>query len=157
VPPPVLVPVFILFIRPGDGLQIFIITFGCVWPILLNTIQGVRAVDEVLRDTASCYRLSPVRRLFQLTLRAASPQIFTGARQALSVAIILMVISELFVSKNGLGYTIVEFQATFQVVSMWTGILVLGVLGVVLSLLFRLVESRALAWYTGLRRSERGE
>jgi len=157
VPPPVLVPVFILFARPGDELQVFIIAFGCVWPILLNTIEGVRAVDEVQRDTASCYRYGRVRRFFGLTLPSASPQIFTGARQALSVAIILMVISELFVSTNGLGYSVVQFQRTFQVVNMWTGIILLGIIGVVLSLLFRLVESRALAWYVGLRRSERGE
>lgn len=157
VPPPVLVPVFMLFFRPSAELQVFIITFGCVWPVLLNTIEGVRGVDEVQRDTAACYRFNPWRRFFTVTLRAASPQIFAGARQSLSIAIILMVISELFVSTNGLGYVVVQFQRTFQLVNMWTGIILLGVIGVVLSLIFRFIETRALAWYTGLRRSERGE
>lgn len=157
VPPPVLIPVFMLFIRPSAELQIFIIAFGCVWPVLLNTIEGVRGVDEVQRDTASCYRFNPSRRFFAVTLRATSPQIFAGARQALSIAIILMVISELFVSTNGLGYAVVQFQRTFQLVNMWTGIILLGIIGVILSLIFRFIETRSLAWYTGLRRSERGE
>lgn len=157
IPPPVLIPVFMLFIRPSPELQVFIIAFGCVWPVLLNTIEGVRGVDEVQLDTARCYRFNPGRRFWTVTLRATSPQIFTGARQALSIAIILMVISELFVSTDGLGYVVVQFQRTFQLVNMWTGIILLGVIGVVLSLMFRFVEARALAWYTGLRRSERGE
>jgi ABC-type nitrate/sulfonate/bicarbonate transport system permease component len=157
VPPPVLVPVFMLFFRPSQELQVFIIAFGCVWPVLLNTIEGVRSVDEVQRDTASCYRFSPWRRFFQVTIPASSPQIFAGARQSLSIAIILMVISELFVSTNGLGYVVVQFQRTFQLVNMWTGIILLGIIGVLLSLAFRFIESRSLAWYTGLRRSERGE
>lgn len=157
IPPPVLVPVLMLFMRAGTTMQIVIITTGCVWPILLNTIEGVRSVDEVQRDTALTFRLGRARRLFSLTLPAASPQILTGCRQALPVAIILMVISELFASSNGLGYTVVQFQRQFQLVNMWTGIILLGLIGVALSLVFRLVEARILSWYTGLRRSERGE
>lgn len=155
VPPPVLVPVFMLFFPPGPSLQVFVIAFGCVWPVLLNTIEGVRAVDEVQRDTASVFRFRRSRRLLTLTLPAASPQIVAGARQSLSIAIILMVISELFVATNGLGYAIVQFQRTFQIVGMWTGIILLGILGIILALLFRVAEGRLLAWYSGLRRSER--
>jgi ABC-type nitrate/sulfonate/bicarbonate transport system permease component len=155
IPPPVLVPIFILIFGIGDGMKIIVIAFGCMWPILLNTVEGVRAVDSVLSDTAKTYGITGSARLRTLVLPAASPQIFAGLRQGLSVAIILMVISELFAASNGLGFAIVQSQRSFAIPEMWAGMLVLGLLGVLLALLFRLVENRQLAWYHGLRRAQR--
>jgi len=155
VPPPVLVPVLMLFLGIGAPMKIWVIVFGTVWPILLNTIEGVRAFDEVLRDTVKSYRIGPRRRL-GIILRGASPQIVTGARQALAIAVILMVLSEMFAANEGLGYTVVFFQRSFAIPEMWTGIIVLGLLGVILSLIFRLIERRLLFWYHGQRQSQRG-
>jgi ABC-type nitrate/sulfonate/bicarbonate transport system permease component len=73
----------------------------------------------------------------------------------LSIAIILMVISEMFAASNGLGFSIVQFQRTFAIPEMWSGIILLGLLGVALSIIFRLVERRALGWYHGQRRTQR--
>ncbi|MCL8014884.1 ABC transporter permease subunit [Streptomyces sp. AS02] len=155
VPPPVLVPVIMLFAGIGDGMKIVVIASGCVWPILLNTVEGVRAVDSVMADTARSYGVRGTARLRHLVLPAASPQIFAGLRQALSIGIILMVISEMFAASNGLGFAIVQFQRSFAIPDMWSGILLLGLLGFVLSVLFQLVEAKALAWYRGLRASQR--
>jgi ABC-type nitrate/sulfonate/bicarbonate transport system permease component len=155
VPPPVLVPVIMLFAGIGDTMKIVVIASGCVWPVLLNTVEGVRAVDSVMADTARSYGVKGVARLRHVVLRSASPQIFAGLRQALSVGIILMVISEMFAASNGIGFTVVQFQRSFAIAGMWTGILVLGLLGFVLSVLFQLVERRVLGWYHGLRASHR--
>jgi ABC-type nitrate/sulfonate/bicarbonate transport system permease component len=155
IPPPVLVPVIMLFAGIGDGMKVIVIAAGCVWPILLNTVEGVRAVDGVLSDTARAYGITGVARLRNLLLRSASPQIAAGLRQALSIAIILMVISEMFAASNGLGFAIVQFQRSFAIPEMWSGIILLGVLGFALSVLFRLGERRALAWYHGLREAQR--
>lgn len=67
-----------------------------------------------------------------------------------------MVISEMFAASNGIGFTIVQFQRTFAIPQMWSGIIVLGLLGVLLAAVFRVVESRVLRWYTGLRAAQRG-
>ncbi|GLY33476.1 hypothetical protein Kisp02_68410 [Kineosporia sp. NBRC 101731] len=91
-----------------------------------------------------------------VVLRAVSPQIAAGARQALLIAVILMVISELFGANHGLGASVVQFQRGFAIPQMWTGIIVLGLLGVALSVIFRIVEHRALAWYRGQRQADRG-
>ncbi|MHA6631639.1 ABC transporter permease [Pseudonocardia sichuanensis] len=157
IPPPVLVPIIILFAGIGDGMKVLVIVSGAVWPVLLNTVEGVRAVDEVLRDTARSYRLGRRARLRSLVLRGASPQIFAGARQAMSIAIILMVISEMFAARNGLGFTVIQFQRSFAIPQMWSGIILLGLIGVLLSVLFRIIENRALAWYRGLRAAQHGE
>ncbi|WP_150459987.1 ABC transporter permease [Nesterenkonia ebinurensis] len=156
IPPPVLVPILMLFFGIGDAMKIVVIATGAVWPILLNTVEGVRGVDEVLRDTARTYGLGSVTQLRTLVLRASSPQIMTGARQSLSIAIILMVISEMFAAHNGLGFSIVQFQRSFALPEMWTGIILLGLLGVGLSIVFRLIENPILHWYRGQRQSQRG-
>ena len=157
IPPPVLVPIIILFAGIEGGMKVLVIVSGCVWPVLLNTIEGVRGLDEVLRDTASCYRLGLRSRVLHLVLRGASPQIAAGARQALSIGIILMVISEMFAASNGIGFTIIQFQRSFAIPQMYSGIILLGLLGIGIALVFRAVESRTMSWYTGLRRSQRGE
>jgi ABC-type nitrate/sulfonate/bicarbonate transport system permease component len=157
IPPPVLVPVIALFAGfTGSTGKIITIALGCLWPILLNTADGVRGLEPVLLDTARSFRLGLRRRLVYVVLPGAGPRIFTGARQALSIGVILMVISELFGANRGLGAAIVQFQRSFAVPQMWTGIILLGVIGVLLSLVFRFVELRVLAWYLGQRDLERG-
>lgn len=156
IPPPVMVPILMLFLGIGTSMKVFVIATGALWPVLLNTVEGVRGVDEVLRDTARIYRLGPVARLRTVVLRGASPQIMAGARQSLSIALILMVISEMFAANNGLGFSIVQFQRSFAMPQMWTGIIMLGLLGVIMSMFFKLAEYRVLMWYRGLRRSQRG-
>ena len=157
IPPPALVPVFMQLFGIGTPMKLLVIVSGAVWPILLNTVEGVRAIDDVLSDTCRCYGIGGAMRLRVLVLRAASPQIVTGMRQALSIAIILMVISEMFASSSGLGFVIVDFQRGFSIPEMWSGIILLGVLGFLLSLAFRVFEARVLGWYHGLRLPQRGD
>jgi ABC-type nitrate/sulfonate/bicarbonate transport system permease component len=155
IPPPVLVPLIMLLVGIDNKMKVLVVVSGCVWPILLNTVEGVRAVDAVLADTARSYRVRGFARLRHLVLPAASPQIMAGVRQALSIGIILMVISEMFASSSGLGFTIVQFQRGFAIPEMWSGIVLLGLLGIGLSLAFRWFERFALFWYHGQRRVQR--
>ena len=154
-PPTVLVPVVMLLAGIGNEMKVIVIVSGAIWPVLLNTAEGVRSIDEVLSDTCRSYRIGGLARLRHLVLRSASPQIMTGARQALAIAIILMVISEMFAASNGLGFTVVQFQRSFQIAEMWSGVLLLGLIGVALSLAFRVVDRVVLRWYHGLRAVER--
>jgi ABC-type nitrate/sulfonate/bicarbonate transport system permease component len=157
IPPPVLVPVLMLFFGIGDQMKVIVIAAGAVWPILLNTVEGVRAVDPVMVDTARSYHIGRWSRLRRLTLPAAGPQIFAGLRQAVSIAIILMVISEMFAATEGLGFAIVQFQRTFAIPEMWSGTILLGLLGFSLAMLFRLAEHRVLFWYHGMRAAARDQ
>jgi ABC-type nitrate/sulfonate/bicarbonate transport system permease component len=154
IPPPVLVPVLMLVIGIGDSMKIFLIAFGAVWPILLNTIEGVRSIEPVQRDTATVYRISGLPRVRWVVLPGALPQIMTGVRQAIPIGLILVVISEMLASTSGLGFTIIQFQKSFAVPEMWSGIFVLGLIGIVLSMGFMLVERRILSWYLGLKESK---
>ena len=153
IPPPALLPFAILVIGVGSSMKIFIIAFVCLWPILLNTIDGVTSVDPTLRETTRVYGISPRDRMRRVMLPAASPRIFAGMRTSLSLALILMVISEMVASTNGIGYFVLQSQRTFAIPEMWSGILLLGILGYTLNGAFVLIERRVLRWHRGARAS----
>jgi len=155
VPPPVLLPIFVVLMGPTDAMKVVVIVVGSIWPILLNTIEGVRATDSVMTETARSFALTSGERLRFLVLPAASPRIMAGVRQSLSIALILMVISELGYSSSGLGFQIVYFQRNYLIAQMWSGILLLGLIGVLLAAIFGFVERRVLRWYHGIKEVER--
>ncbi|WP_460773102.1 ABC transporter permease [Microbacterium sp. GXF7504] len=150
-PAPVLVPPLLLILGPNDAMRIAVIALGAVWPVLLNTVEGVRAADPVQSDTSRSYGLSGVNRVRYQVLPSAAPQILTGVRQALPIGLILMVISEMFATTGGLGAAIIRFQRTYAIPEMWSGILLLGIIGFLVAVVFRAVERRILRWYYGLK------
>jgi ABC-type nitrate/sulfonate/bicarbonate transport system permease component len=153
IPPPALLPFAILVIGVGASMKVFIIAFVCVWPILLNTIDGAAGIDPTLEDTTRVYGIDKRDNLLRVVLPAAAPQIFAGLRTAVSLALILMVISEMVASTNGIGYFILQSQRTFAIPEMWSGILLLGILGYTLNGTFVMIERRVLRWHRGARAS----
>lgn len=156
IPPPVMIPVITVILGATSFTKVVIIVLGAVWPILLNTIDGVRATDSVMKETARSFRLTRRQRLWELVLPAALPRIMTGIRQAMSIALILMVISEMSNTSAGLGNRIVYFQRNYLIAEMWSGIVLLGLVGVLLATIFGIVERRMLRWYHGVKETERG-
>ena len=146
-PPPALIPVSLLVFGAGDSAKVFLIALGAVWPVLLNTVDGVRGVDRTALDMARSYRVPAHARLTRLVLPAALPRIFAGARTALGIAIILMVVSELIGADNGVGYVVQLAQRGFDIPEMWAGTLLLGLLGFGANALFVALEKRVLHWH----------
>jgi ABC-type nitrate/sulfonate/bicarbonate transport system permease component len=153
-PSPTLIPIFIVIFKIGTSMRLAVIVFGVVWPILLNTIDGVRSVEPLQLDTARVFRLTRLERLRLIIIPAATPKIFAGLRVSLSMAIILMVISELIGGTDGIGYLLSSAKESFQIPDMWASIVLLGILGYVANALLVLVERRVLAWHRGVRQIE---
>ena len=148
-PPPALIPVSLLVFGAGDSAKVFLIVLGALWPVLLNTVDGVRGVDRTALDMARSYRIPPSAQLLRVVLPAALPRIFAGARTALSIAIILMVVSELVGASNGVGHTVQLAQRGFNIPEMWAGTVLLGLVGFAFNVLFVAVERRVLRWHHG--------
>lgn len=146
-PAPALLPAMIAIFGIGDMRQIALIALGSIWPTLLNTLDGMRGIDTVKFDTARGLRLGGWRTYTRLVLPGASPQIAAGMRASLTVGIVLMVVSEMVAANSGIGFFILQAQAEFAIKKMWTGILVLALIGTALNYLFVFVERRALRWY----------
>jgi ABC-type nitrate/sulfonate/bicarbonate transport system permease component len=153
IPPVALIPAGIVGLGIGEKMKIFIIAFTCVWPILLNAIDGVSGVEPTLLDTARSYRIPPLDRLRFVILPAALPQIVAGLRTSLSLALVVMVVSEMVASTNGIGFFILRSQRTFAIPEMWSGVLLLGLLGCTVNYGFNLIERRVLRWHRAVRSS----
>lgn len=147
VPQAALVPLIIGAFGIGQGPKIYTIAFACMWPVLLNTIDGVLGVEPTIRKFSKVYRIPPGLHFRRVVLPAALPQIVAGIRVALPIGITVMVVSELFAANKGLGFYILNSSATFQVPETWAGALLVGVIGYILSLLFIVFERRILSWY----------
>lgn len=146
IPSPALVPIFLVLLNIGTPAQLATIVFGVVWPILMNTVDGARSVDAVKVETARAFGLSRVQWTVGVVFPAALPKIFAGLRVALSLSLVLMVISELVASRNGIGAEMMIAQRMFDYPAMWAGIVLLGVLGYVFNAVLLAVENRALSW-----------
>jgi ABC-type nitrate/sulfonate/bicarbonate transport system permease component len=155
IPPVAIIPLLIVSMGFGNTMKVTVIAVGAIWPILLNTVEGVKAADAVLDETCRTYRIRGFARLRHFIIPSASPQIIVGMRLGLSIGIVLMVISEMFAALDGLGSAIIYFQRSYEIAQMWSGVLMLGLFGFALSMLFRLFERWALRWYYGMREIER--
>lgn len=146
-PAPALLPAMIALFGIGEIRQIALIAFGAVWPTLLNTLDGMRGIDEVKFDTARAMKFSGLRTLTAVVLWGASPQIVAGLRASLQVSLILMVVTEMVASTEGIGYIILEAQTVFAITTMWSGILMLAIIGTIINYVFVLIERQLLSWH----------
>src|SRR5437764_12304878 len=106
-PPPALLPISIVLLHSiGNRQKVSFIAFFCLFPILLNTIDGVRGIDPTLLETARSFNVPKLERIRRLVLPAAAPQIAAGMRNSVSLAVILMVLSENFSRTSGVGYVL---------------------------------------------------
>jgi ABC-type nitrate/sulfonate/bicarbonate transport system permease component len=151
IPPPALIPIFLILLGFGTEMRVSLIVFAVIWPVLLNTIDGVRSVETLHLDTGRVFEFDRRKVFFGIVLPSAAPKIFAGMRVSLSVAIIVMVISEMVGQPGGIGNLILGAQRTYRMADMWAGILLLGMLGYVLNALLALVESRVTSWHRGSR------
>jgi ABC-type nitrate/sulfonate/bicarbonate transport system permease component len=142
-----LVPALIVILGVGDRMRIAVIAFGVVFPVLVNSMDGVRAAPPELHETASLLRLGRAERILRVDLPAALPSIFAGLRVAGSIGLVMVVVSEFVGGGDGIGHWILVEQQQFDIPAMYAGILCLGLLGFVLNGVFVLVERRALSWH----------
>lgn len=147
IPGPAYLPVLVLFVGIGDEMKVVLILVASLFPILLNTYSGVRAIDPVQFDTARTLGLTTAQTLREIVLPAALPQILTGMRISLAISLILAILSEMIVSNDGLGYFTLLAERTFKVPDMYAGIFTLAIFGYALNRLFLFGEARLIRWH----------
>jgi ABC-type nitrate/sulfonate/bicarbonate transport system permease component len=146
IPKPALLPPLILLLGLGAAMKIAIIFLGALFPVLINTIQGVRTVDPVLVDVARTFRRGSLATVFRVILPASLPLILSGMRVSLGLGLILVILSEMLTGSQGLGAQLVDAQRAFRVQEMYAWTVVLAVLGLALALSFDALERRLIFW-----------
>lgn len=147
-PVPGIVPPLILLLGIDDAMKITVVAFSTFFPVLINAAQGVRMVDPVLIDMTRTFRHSRLRSMWQLTLPAALPYVFSGLRISLALALIVTVVAEMIAGGTGIGYYLMTMQYAMQPDRMYAGVVLLAATGYALNWLLLLAERRLLHWYT---------
>ncbi|MFG1783451.1 ABC transporter permease [Rhodococcus oryzae] len=144
-----LLPVFVLVLGIGETSKVALVIYASTFPILLNTISGVRTVDPLLVKSALSLGLTPIRLFQKVILPAAVPTIFTGIRMAAASSILVLIAAEMVGAKAGLGYLITASQYNFQIPKMYAGIIAISLLGLVFNGILVLAERRLSRWRVG--------
>jgi len=152
VPPLAWIPLSILWFGIGDTQNQFIIFLGCFFPILLNTIAGVKGVEPNLVRAARCLGASEGRILWRVVLRAALPQIITGIRVGLGVGWMALVAAELVGANSGLGFLINDARTVLRTDYVIVGMAAIGVVGLVIDRAIRFAGARLLPWSQVMQR-----
>lgn len=153
IPPPVIIPVAMLFLGIGDGMKIFVVFFACSFPILTNAIDGARSVHPLFIQTGKSLGLNRLATLGKIILPAASPQIMAGLRTSLPICMIVAILSEMIGGEDGIGYWTLHMQRTFSIPQMYAGVLMTGLLGYLANRFLLALDRRFLEWHKCWRKA----
>ena len=137
----------ILFAGIDSGAKIAIIAYAAAFPILLNTIDGVRASNPTLSYVARSLRLTRLETMFYVNLPEALPVIFVGIRLAVSAALLVSVVSEMLLTTNGIGVYILSSQEHFKMADGMAGIVAVACLGFAINAIFMKLDRRLSHWH----------
>lgn len=147
IPATALIPFAMVLFGLGPTMKTVIIALGTFFPVLLAVIDGVRSIPRQTLEAARSYGVTGWQRQWHVVIPACLPRAITGVRIAVPLSLILVVTSEMTGSDQGIGYALIVAQNSFDQVSVWAAILLLGVLGVLLEGILSLIQARPLAWH----------
>lgn len=140
------IPILIIFLGIDEGLKIAAISIAVVVPVTVATYKGILNIPRNLLEVAQVYRFSHTQVLLRVVLPAALPSLFSGFRQGIMQAWLALVFVELLASSEGLGYLMVWGRQLMQLDLVFVGVIVIGIVGVLLDLSLRWMESRLQSW-----------
>lgn len=141
-----LMPVFIIFFGINEVSKIAIILWGCSWPLLINSISGVKNVDPLLVKSARSMGTSNFWLFFKVILPASTPGILTGFRLSATHSILILVASEMMGASSGLGYMIHYQEQMFNIPAMYAGVVTLSLIGLAMNFVIVKLDSKILSW-----------
>ena len=141
-PPAAMVPVATLLLGFDETMKVVVVALAALWPILLNTRTGVRALDPILMDTARSLRLSRTRILFRVLLPSVLPSIILGVRVATPVALVITLLVEYLTAVNGVGALVGEAQRTFQPARVYALIVIAGLISLAVNATVRSLDEQ---------------
>ena len=148
-PSAAIIPVAILLLGIQLRMQVAVVAFGTLWPVLLATMDAVHGIPPIMRDTIRTLRLTPGQAFLRVLLPATLPGILTGMRIALSIALILAVTVEMIAGDSGLGFYVLDTERAFRFAEMYGGVAVLGLVGAAVNGGLLLLERRLVFWQGG--------
>jgi NitT/TauT family transport system permease protein len=150
IPPIAYIPLSILWFGLGNPPALFLIALGAFFPVLMNTIAGVRQVDGIYLRAARNLGASGTTMFLRVILPAAVPYILTGVRVGIGTAFIVVIVAEMIAVNNGLGYRILEGREYFWSAKIMAGMITIGLLGLAIDVGMNRLNNHLLRWHRGL-------
>ena len=148
IPPIAWIPLAILWFGIGEQSKVFIIFLGAFFPVIVNTIDGIRQTDQKLVEVARILEVSKGRFILQVVIPGAFPAIMTGLRVGLMVAWMCVVAAELIAASSGVGYLIMDARQLSQSDVVLVGMITIGIIGKLMDSLISQIEKRVITWKT---------
>ena len=142
-----LIPLVILWFGIGEEAKLFLVALGVLFPIYINTFQGVRTVDPQLLEMGRIYGMSPWTLFRRIILPGALPSIFVGLRYALGIMWLTLIVAETIAASSGLGHMAMEAREFMAIDVVVLAILIYAGLGKLADVITRSLERRTLAWH----------
>jgi len=143
-----LVPLVLIWFGIGMWSKVFIVFINAVFPVLINTIGGIRATDRDLLRAARAFCASDWQIFKTVAVPGAVPFILTGVRQSVALGLIGVVVGEMFGGSQGIGYMVNYGGQTFQTDTVFMGVVIIALSGIVLTWLAEQLEKRFSRWRT---------
>lgn len=150
IPPIAYIPLAILWFGLGNPPAFFLISLGAFFPVLMNTISGVRTVDEIYIRAARNLGASGATLFLRIILPAATPHILTGLRVGIGVAFIVVIVAEMIAVNNGLGFRILEAREFMWSDKIIAGMITIGLLGLAIDTGMDRINRHLLRWHRGM-------
>jgi NitT/TauT family transport system permease protein len=141
-----LFPVFILLFGIGETSKIAMIFWICLWPIFLNTMTGVRNIDQLLIKAARSMGVKGTNLFFKVVLPAALPGVFHGLKTSAGVAFFMLIAAEMLGASSGLGWLVWNAQNNYQIPKLYAATIAISFWGLLLNYLFGKLERRIINW-----------
>lgn len=154
IPSVALIPGVILIFGSRFQSGVVLITYAAFWQVLLQMLYGLNDIDSVARDTSRSFRFRPIGFIVHVAWPTMLPYLFTGVRLAASIALVLAVTAEMVIGTIGIGRGIVIAQTSGAIATMYSLVIVAGLMGVVINIAARAVEKRVLWWHPSVRNIE---
>lgn len=146
-PPIAVVPVAMILLGIGDAAKISVIAYGAAFPILINTIEAVRASHPMLSNVARALRLTPAETMRLIDLPAALPQIVAGVRLSVAASVLVAVVAEMMLSTDGMGMFLMRAQERFEIANGLAGLLIIALIALAINTAVLAIERRLLRWH----------
>lgn len=150
IPPIAYIPLAILWFGLGDPPAIFLISIGAFFPVLINTITGVRNVDSIYVRAATNLGADRMTMFRRVILPAATPYVLTGMRIGIGTAFIVVIVAEMIAVNSGLGYRILEAREYMWSDKVIAGMIAIGLLGLAIDVGVNRVNNHLLRWHRGI-------
>lgn len=151
IPPVALIPLTILLWGPTKAVELFLVVFAALWPMLTQMIYGLREVSGTSLDVAKVYRFNPAQRIFRIIVPSLTPFAMTGLRISITMALVTAIVTEYIVGITGLGAMLSTAQVNGQLDRMYALIVAMGLIGLAFNGIITLLNKPLLFWHASQR------